>query len=177
MHRPPLALGVTCCRIMPLATGREKGYHGTGAATRARNRTCAAAPSDQNAVGGNPSTSFSEPGSSPPDKEVQTSLFAQAAQLHSAPGLLTARIHLHTGRHSTDVVNVQPPCAARARARRRSRRSCRHDSAVALQGAIMPPFLPQEHPGTFAGSKGTGLYVPLDPLFLRQILLLYLLGR
>eukprot|EP00966_Prymnesium_polylepis_P173584 4015578-Prymnesium_polylepis.1 len=36
----------TLCRIMPLATGREKGHHATGAATRARKRTCAAARSD-----------------------------------------------------------------------------------------------------------------------------------
>ena len=123
-----------------LASGREKGYHATGTAPRVRKRTAAAGPSDQNAVGGHPSTSFSEPGSSPSDTEVRTPPFAQTAHLHSEPSLLTTRITSRPGAHPTSNMNMQPPPAARAQARRRSRRSCHHDFRSCQRKPSCPGF-------------------------------------
>ena len=78
-------------RIMPFAMGREKGYHATGAAIRARKWTSAAAPSDPNAIGGKHSTSFSEPDASPAGLKCSQTLCAKAAHLHSEPGLFSTR--------------------------------------------------------------------------------------
>ena len=141
MHRPPLALGVTCCRIMHLATGREKRHHATGAAHRARKWTSAAGPSDQNAVRGNNSTSFSEPLASLAGMQCRRSLLRNAAHLHSDLGLLTTRTNLQTGGHSTGNAKFWPPPTARARARRGSRRPCHHDFCRCHSGAVMAALI------------------------------------